>query len=62
MYVAFVRINSGAKNKRAPIRCSPASLIFSAVWGFDAASTTGALRKRKELPSLYAAYASFLTH
>jgi hypothetical protein len=72
MYVVFVRINSGANNKvashsfsdgwKAPIRCNPASLIFSTVWGFDAASTTGALRKRKELPSLYAAYASFLTH
>jgi hypothetical protein len=72
MYVAFVRINSGANNKlpchsfadgwRAPIRCSPASLIFSTVWGFDAASTTGTRRKRKELASLYAAYVSFLTH
>jgi hypothetical protein len=62
MYVPFVRINSGANNGKAPIRCSPASLIFSTVWGFDAASTTGTRRKRKELASLYAAYASFLTH
>lgn len=72
LYVAFVRINSGANNEparhsfsdrwKAPIRCSPASLIFSTVWGFDAASTTGARRKRKELASLYAAYVSFLTH
>jgi len=72
MYVGLVRMNSGANNKlarhgisdgwKAPIRCSPASLIFSTVWGFDAASTTGTRRKRKELASLYAAYVSFLTH
>ena len=47
MYVAFVRINSGTNNKRSLIRCSPASLIFSTVWGFDAASATGARRKRR---------------
>ena len=57
-----VRINSGATNKKALIRSSPASVIFSAVWGFDSASTTCGRRKRKELASLYAAYASFLTH
>ena len=62
LYVAVVRINSGTNNKKSLIRCSLASLIFSTVWGFDAALATGARRKRKELASLYAAYASFLTH
>ena len=62
LYVRLVRIDSGMNNKKARIRTSPASLIFSAVWGFDSASTTCGRRKRKELATLYAAYASFLTH
>ena len=62
LYVRLVRIDSGMNNKKARVRTSPASLIFSAVWGFDSASTTCGRRKRKELATLYAAYASFLTH
>ena len=72
LYVVLVRINSGANSEFARhrfsdgckvlIRNSPASLIFSTVWGFDSGSATGGRRKRKELASLYAAYVSFLTH
>jgi hypothetical protein len=62
LYIALVRIDSGMNNKKARIRTSPASFIFSTVWGFDSASTTCGRRKRKELATLYAAYASLLTH
>jgi hypothetical protein len=57
-----VRINSGANHKQAVFRSSPASLIFSAVWGFESVSTMVGRCQRKKLASLYAAYASFLTH
>jgi hypothetical protein len=35
-----------------------ATLIFSAVWGFNPAARAGGTGERPELPSLYAAYVS----
>jgi hypothetical protein len=35
-----------------------ATLIFSAFWGFNPGSEAGAIRKRPDLSSLYAAYVS----
>jgi hypothetical protein len=39
---------------------NPAKLIFSTIWGLNAAPKTGATGQRREIASLYAAYSPLL--
>ncbi len=56
-YVRLMRTISESKGERVFL-FNTATLIFSAVWGFNSAARVGGTGERPELPSLYAAYVS----